>query len=254
MRTKTVLLSALLGAIGSVSALAQTNVYSLNAVGYINVTVPPGFSILSCPLVCSPDNTMNTLMNNGAGGPYGAGAFNNCQVYFWYPSIANYSVDGGRPIGTNPKTQTSNTNGWTLNGTNALNPGVGAWFQNTTTNTFTLTFVGTVPTGPITNSLTPGFTLVGSAVPMSGDLISNIISGLTNYIVNDQVYTWSPSITNYVVYASSTNAKQSGHGDGGHWSSAGDPVIPSVGEGFWYENSSASTTIQWVENYSVANP
>ena len=50
MRTKTMLLSALLGTLGSVSLMAQsTNVYSLNAVGYINVTVQPGFNIVSCP-------------------------------------------------------------------------------------------------------------------------------------------------------------------------------------------------------------
>jgi hypothetical protein len=252
MRTKTILLSALLGAIGSVSVMAQTNVYSLNAVGYVNVSVPPGFSILTCPLITSPDNTMNTLMNNGAGGPYGAGAFNGCTVYLWSPAINNYLTDNGEAIGSNAKTQTPNTNGWVNNATNVLAPGVGAWFDNATTNTFTLTFVGTVPTGSITNLLTPGFTLVGSAVPTSGDLISNSLSTLTNYNVGDQIYTWSPAITNYIVYASSTNTKQSGYGDGGHWSSFGDPTLTNVSEGFWYENNSGSTTVQWVENYSVS--
>jgi hypothetical protein len=252
MRTKTILLSALLGALGSVSVMAQTNVYSLNAVGYINVTVPPGFSIISCPLITSPDNTINTLMNNGAGNPYGAGAFSNSVVYFYSPAITNYLTDTARPIGPNSKTQTENTNGWFNDGTNALNPGVAAWFENNTTTTFTFTFVGTVPSGSITNALVPGFNLVGSAVPMSGDLISNSISTLTNYNVGDVIYTYSPAITNYVTYSSSTIAKQAGHGDGLHWSTAGDPVIPSVGEGFWYENNSSSTTVQWVENYSVS--
>jgi hypothetical protein len=252
MRTKTVLLSALVGAIGTVSVLAQTNVYSLNAVGYINVTAPPGFSIISCPLITSPDNTINTLLNNGAGSPYGAGAYDGSVLYFYSPAITNYETDTARPIGANSKTQTPNTNGWVNNGTNALNPGVGAWFENNTTNTFTFTFVGTVPTGPITNTLTPGFNLVGSAVPMTGDLVSNSISALTNYNVGDVIYTYAPAITNYVTYTSSTNPKQSGHGYNGNWSTAGDPVIPSVGEGFWYENNSSSTTVQWVEDYTVS--
>ena len=48
MRTKTMLLSALLGGLGSVSLMAQsTNVYSLNAVGYINITVQNPATILS---------------------------------------------------------------------------------------------------------------------------------------------------------------------------------------------------------------
>jgi len=252
MRTKTVLLSALLGTLGTVAANAQTNVYSLNAVGYVNVTVPPGFSIISCPLIASPDNTMNTLINNGAGGPYGAGAFDGCSVYFWYPSITNYVTETGKPIGTNPKSQTSNTNGWVLDGTNALNPGVGAWFDNTTATTFTLTFVGQVPSGPNTNVLTPGFNLVGSKVPMSGDLISNSISALTNYNVGDIVYSWSTAITNYVTFTSTTG-KAGGHGYLGQWTSVGDPTIPNVGEGFWYENNTA-TTVNWIEDYSVSNP
>ncbi len=62
------LLSALLGTLGSVSLMAQsTNVYSLNAVGYINVTIDPGYNIISCPLIASPDNTINTLLTNGTG-------------------------------------------------------------------------------------------------------------------------------------------------------------------------------------------
>ena len=70
MRTKTLALSALLGALGTAGALAQ-NVYSLNAVGYINVTLAPGYNIVTCPLIVSPTNTVANLFPNG---PSDAGA------------------------------------------------------------------------------------------------------------------------------------------------------------------------------------
>jgi hypothetical protein len=53
MRTKTLALSAVLGMLGSASLVAQNNVYSINAVGYINVTMPPGYSIVTCPLIAA---------------------------------------------------------------------------------------------------------------------------------------------------------------------------------------------------------
>jgi len=249
MRTKTMLLSALLGTIGSVSVMAQTNVYSLNAVGYINVTCPVGFSIISCPLVASPDNTLNTVMNNGAGGYNGA--LDGCEVFFWQPSIANFSDDSAKPIGSNPKSQTVNTNGWALNGTNVLAPGVACWFENNTTSPITLTFVGQVPS-TVTNTLGAGFSLVGAGIPMSGDLVTNSLANLTNYNLLDQVYVYVPAITNFATY-SSGSGKAYGNGYNGNWTANGDPTVPSVGEGFWYENNSTPTTnVVWVESYSVS--
>lgn len=246
MRTKTVLLSALLGALGSISVNAQSNVYSLNAVGYINVTVQPGFNIITCPLITSPDNTVGTVLNNGSG------ALTGCDVYFWLPHATppTYSEDVARSVGAG-KTQTQNTNGWSFNGTNVLAPGTACWFQNNFTTNITLTFVGTVPTGPITNALVPGFNLVGSVVPVSGDIVSNSISALTNFNIGDVVYTYNS--TNTPVYTEFTSvsatSKAGGHGYLGEWTSAGDPVVPNVGQGFWYD---AVTAVNWVENYSVS--
>src|SRR5271170_1350131 len=82
MRTKTMLLSALLGTLGSVSLMAQsTNVYSLNAVGYITVTIPTNFSTISCPLITSPDNTLGTLF------PASNTALNGLKIYIWNPGV-----------------------------------------------------------------------------------------------------------------------------------------------------------------------
>jgi hypothetical protein len=249
MRTKTILLSALLGAIGSVSVMAQTNVYSLNAVGYINVTCPVGFSIVSCPLTTSPDNTLNTVMNNGAGGYNGS--LNGCEVYFWQPSTAGFSTDAAEAVGTGSKGTTANTNGWTHNGTNVLSPGAACWFQNNTLNPLTLTFVGQVPS-TVTNTLGAGFSLVGAGIPMSGDLASNTLANLTNYNIGDQVYVWVPASNGFNTY-SSASGKAAGFGYQGQWTSTGDPIVTNVGEGFWYENNSSPvTSVVWTESYSVS--
>jgi len=247
MRTKTILLSALLGAIGSVSVMAQTNVYSLNAVGYINVTCVPGYSIISCPLICSPDNTLNTVMNNSNG------ALTGSFVYFYNPSTGGYEIDEAES--TSGRGYSGSPQGWAAGGTNVLAPGVACWFGNNGSSNLVLTFVGTVPTGPVTNVLTPGFTLVSTAVPASGDIITNSLMNLTNYNLGDWVYTWAPGPTGpFTTYESGSGRGFSGTGYNNQWASPlGDPVISSVGQGFFYYNQSpTSTTVYWVENYSVS--
>jgi hypothetical protein len=59
MRTKLLLSAAVLGVAGVIAASAQ--VYSVNVVGYINVAVPPGFSMIANQLD-SGNNTVGSLM------------------------------------------------------------------------------------------------------------------------------------------------------------------------------------------------
>jgi len=240
MRTKTILMSALLGAIGTVSAMAQTNVYSQNAVGYINVTIYSGYNLISCPLLTSPDQTLNTLFPNGTGtgGPY-----NGDTIYFF--SAANgYSSTQGKVVGTGGT-------GWSAGAsTNIISPGEGIWFFNAgaTTN---VTFVGTVPTGPMTNAVQTGYNLISSVVPMSGDLYSNSISAFTNVNLGDTLYVFDPTQQTYTFSYQTVNPTIA-HNGGSPWkaSAGGDPVIPNVGEAFFY--FTAGSTINWVENYSVS--
>jgi hypothetical protein len=244
MRTKTLLLSALLGALGSVAVHAQS-VYSLNAVGYINVTNVPGFNMITCPLLASPDNTVGTVLNNASGALIGD------NVYFYNNTTGLYSEDTALAIGSG-KGKTLNPNGWQLDGTNMALPGTAFWFENRQSTNVVVTFVGTVPTGPITNALVAGFNLVGSVVPVSGDIISNSISALTNYNVGDTIYVYDP-VTGYAdgTYPSSTNTGKGLHlGYNGNWGGIGDPILPYDSSGFWYDNR-VGTTVNWVENYSV---
>jgi hypothetical protein len=237
MRTKTMILSALLGALGSVSVHAQ-NVYSLNAVGYINVTLSPGFNIVACPLIATDpsglnDNTISNLL-----GPNTNGQYKKWQIYNWNPTATppTFVQESGTP------------SGWLNGGTNTIAPGQAVWIQNPSNGVSpTVTFVGTVPTGTLTNPIYPGYNLVGSIVPASGDMLTNSIMLLTNSVTptkKDQIYTWNPLSSNFTQYGAA--------GSPATWVVGGDPVLPNVGTGFWYESQSTATNY-WVENYTV-NP
>ena len=67
MRTKTLLLTAALSAAGLLSASAQTAVYSVNIVGYINKTLGTGLSLIANQLNATPDNSVPTLFGTPAG-------------------------------------------------------------------------------------------------------------------------------------------------------------------------------------------
>jgi hypothetical protein len=236
MRTKTLLLSALLGALVSVSVHEQ-NVYSHNSVGYINVTFAPGtYTILTVPLVGSPDNTLNTLLPNTNG------QYKKAQVFAFSGGAFTITEIG---VSTN-----ANASGWATGGADvSLTPGSAVWFYNPTTAAMTATFVGTVLTGPVTNALIPGFNLVGSMVPASGDLATNSIMSLTNYTKHDYVYTYDPASAQYSGQ-DSVVAPGNGTGYDNEWT-LGDPIISNVYDGFWYFNN-ATTNNNWVENYSVS--
>jgi hypothetical protein len=229
MRTKTLILSALLGALGSVSVNAQ-NVYSLNAVGYINVTLYPGYNMVSCPLWATDpsgatDNTLSNLFVNTNG------QWRTWQFYGWN---GNYINDSGTKTG------------FTAGGTQTINPGQAIWVENPSNVVYSNIFVGTVPTGLTTNVLSPGFNLIGSVVPASGDIVTNSIMNFTNAVKKDQVYVYYPSTMVYSNYAATGNPAT--------WNSTGDPILPAVGGGLWYFNGTTTgVTNYWVENYTV-NP
>jgi hypothetical protein len=241
MRTKTVLLSALLGALGSVSVMAQTNVYSLNVVGYINAQIPPGFSILTCPLVATPDNTLNTLLpntNNAYGGPNGGSPYHT-QVYAF--------SGGGYNVIENAVSTNLNASGWSSGGLTTINPGQAVFIYNPLTTNETATFVGTVVSGPVTNVLSPGFNLIGSIVPATGDLVTNPIMNFTNAAKQDQVYAYDPTNQVFDIYSYTPGL--------GGWTSSSvlsDPIVSNVYTGFFYYNNTAfvTATNYWVEDYN----
>jgi hypothetical protein len=239
MRTKTLLLSAALVAAGVASSMAQSNVYSLNIVGYVNIPVTANnFYMLNNPLDDGQGdvvtNIMSSILND---------AFNqDGSTLYVYDPVNGYTIEnfnyGGSP----------NTGYWSP-GTSVLPPGKGFWFQPQDNQT--LTFTGSVILSSTNNILGNGnseFNLMGSAYPASTNLVGLGMNWLANNNGfnqdGDTIYRWNPSIQNYY------NPYNFNYGQG--WSGpTGDtngPVL-NVGEGFWYLN--ANNNDQWIQSFTV---
>jgi len=185
MRTKTLYLTALLGAASIATSVAQT-VYSVNAVGYVNVTFKSEYTLVANPLVAET-NTVAVLFDAAPSGT---------TVYKY--NVATTSYDSA-----NKNKLTGKWNNLTM----TLLPGEGAFVKNTGTADFTITFVGEVLQGTLTNTLPLGYSIASSQVPQAGllqtdlafpavkgDTVYKFVSGAyVGYNVNNLTGKWSPS-------------------------------------------------------------
>jgi hypothetical protein len=243
MRTKTLILSGVVAALTSASVMAQ--VYSLNAVGYINVSVPNGFSIIADQLYANGQGVaqflsgMPTNINNTPGlldTQLLDGAHNG--VTFFKLSGSGYAI------------VTANQSGWTAAGANkatqiSLNPGEGIYVYNPFATNITLTFVGTVAQGAtLTNTMSAGFNMVSSIVPQSGAVDSVLgltpVKGDTAFLLTSSgfaIYSWSG--TGWVTAGSAT---------------PGSVPTPAVGQGFfYYANIATGATEVWTRSFTITN-
>jgi len=127
---------------------AESSVYSVNVVGYVNVQLPPGLSLIANPLLAY-ENSVAALFSAP---PDGA------QVYKYVPGIG-YEVstyDEGQGTWSNPDMD--------------LSPGVGFFFSNPTASTIVNTFVGEVLQGVLVNPLPAGFSTEGALVPQDASI------------------------------------------------------------------------------------
>ena len=222
MRIKVLICAAALAAASAFTSMAQ-NVYSLNAVGYINIPLVEGFNLIANQLDFDGTGTNNTTSNI-----LGTNVPLNSAVYTWAGStynIATFAVPKGQTAGA-----------WNKNFT--LNPGQGAWLDipagglaGTSSN---LTTVGQVDQGALVNknlAAGGGYSLLGSMVPIQGG-----IQTVLNYspVVGDTVYQWNPTTSSYTI---STFAIPKG-GTQAVWGKS-EPVI-GIGQGFWLNSGAAS--------------
>jgi hypothetical protein len=155
---------------------SQTNVYSTNIVGYVNITVAPGYNLLANPLSAGVTNGANEIMTPIDGEQiltWNGGGYN----FVMYSSIFGGWID----FGEDPALDVP-----------SLPPGKGFFFFNPSTAT-NVTFVGTVVPGPSSTNclnLPRGYSLLGSPLPANVTDISSppvslpLISGM-------QVLTWN---------------------------------------------------------------
>ena len=216
MRTKALLCAVALAA-SIASSLAQ--VYSLNVVGYYNITVPNGYTLCANQLNTGsnqigqvlPTPPDDALVLTFAGGAYNTDIASG-GAWYDYNSAA-------------PSTTT-------------LPPGKG-WFYNNPGAATTLTLVGEVPQGPaLPVGLPNGYGLVGTYTPQALELVA-----ANQFPIVDDMLHLSFAAGAYTVSIAS----------GGAWFdyNSANPVTitPAVGQGYFINNPGASTT--WTRSFTV---
>ncbi len=199
MRTKTLLLTAALGAAGVATSLAQS-VFSVNAVGYVNVDVPKGFSMIANPLDAGAGN--NTIAKLLSAVPDGTVIYQ-----FGATGFSVNTLDLGEWNAPN----------------NVLAPGGGAFIRSPSATK--ITFVGEVMQGNLSNPIAAGFSIMSSQVPQSGKLDTDLKFPAAD---GDSVYQFDNAANGYITHTL----------DLGEWS-AGTPT-PKVGEAFFVKAAKAA--------------
>ena len=191
MRTKLLLGAAVLAA-GALSAMAD-NVYSLNVVGYVNVSTVGGgnYNYIANPLNNSAGNWITNLFPSSV-------AQDGDQVVKWDPVIQDFSTNY-------VATYRGLSQSWDSNF--QLNPGEAVFYLNAGNNA-TVTFVGEVQQGTYTEPVGivggGSFNAVASSAPIGG-IFTNSIVGITPQD-GDQAYIWNadPNVQdwdgNYATY------------------------------------------------------
>lgn len=226
MRTKALLLTAALAAAGVSTSVAQ--VYSVNAVGYVNVSLPPGFAMVSNPLDAGAgNNTVGKLYSNITGGvPTGFKVFSFNETTGLYNTAATYLPGVGfSPAGS------ANV---------VVDPGVGVFTFNPQpagSAALTLTFVGEVKQGSLSNPIPTGFSIKANQVPQAGKPDTFGLVGAAG----DKIFRFNKATQLY--YTASTFVAGPG------WLPATQPM--DVGEAFFYFRAPANGATTWARTFSV---
>jgi hypothetical protein len=233
MRTKTLICAAALVAAGAFSAMAQSNVYSLNVVGYVNVPTVGGgnFNLMANPLV-NANNGITNLFTAPT-------AQDGDQIYRW--NVGAQDLDG------TIYTYATFSSSW--DGNFSLLPGEAVFYLNAGGNK-TNTFVGDVGQGVLNQPSALGsggvdiigggsFNMIGGPVPISG-AHTNATDGIIPRD-GDQVYTWNTGAQdlNGTIATYST------------FSSSWDTLITiTPGQGFFYLGAGPNQAA-WTRNFTV---
>jgi hypothetical protein len=221
MRTKALLLAAAFAAAGISTSVGQ--VFSVNAVGYVNVTLKRGFNYVANPLEAgATGNQMGNLAKNIQGLTFAPDAsrifkFDNAQNRF-----VDAIADGGTWV---PDTAAQQV----------IPVGEGFIFFSPQTADMTLTFVGEVKQGTLANPLPRGFSIKANMVPQEGRADTFGLPGQDA----DRYFQWDNVAQRYIDYIY----------DGG-WVGP-TPTLPvlKVGEAFLLFRATSAGT--WTRNFNV---
>src|SRR6266436_7556560 len=153
MRTKTLLCLAALTA-GVATSMAQSNVYSLNIVGYVTYTQAANkFNIMANPLNTT-NNDVSKVFTSAAS----------------YPGLTVYKRNAGG--GYDQSTFDPDLLAWTA--PLDMSPGTGVWLSTPAGTPFTNTFVGEVLLNS-SNPIPAGYSIRSSVVPQSGGVTTTLL-------------------------------------------------------------------------------
>jgi hypothetical protein len=223
MRTKTHLLTAAVIAVGIGASQAQ--VYSVNAVGYVNKTFANGGLALVANPLNGTNNLINTVLPNVPP---------DTQMFKWNGAgynDAEFFVDAS----------TGWFNGQGEPSTTVLAPGEGFFLQFPPgSGSVTVTFVGEVPQGSLSNNIPAGFSIKSSQVPQEAGLSAMGFPADPD----DTVFFWN--------YGGQGWRDAIQYAGGGQWVDTGsgelvDPA-PQVAEGFFVQKQAQSA---WTRTFSV---
>ena len=217
MRIKVLLGLAAL-AVGLSTSMAQ-NVYSLNVVGYINITVGAGYTLCA------------NQLNNGTNGinQVLANAPDNAIVLTFKNNDYNSDLAvGGAWFDANTAAPSTTT----------LGPGKGFFYNAPAAGTITL--VGEVPQGQTSIPLPAGYSMIGTYTPQALELsAANGFPMTENTLYLRFDTTLHDYVTDIIV--------------GGAWfdanTAAAVTVIPPIGSGYFINNAGAATT--WNYSFTV---
>lgn len=206
---------AAVAAAGIVSSNAQ--VYSVNAVGYVNKKIPAnGFALVSNPLNAAT-NTIAAL--------FGGQVPNSTQIFVYDTSTkkftyTSYDID----FGWDPQAVADLQ----------LLPGSGVFVKNNSATEATVTFVGEVPQGTLNTALIAGLQIVSSKVPQAGTVeqLGYVGEG------GDQIYQWNLTAQKYDFFQYDADFQS--------W----DPALKilDVGDAFFLSKTKAGS---WNRTFSV---
>jgi hypothetical protein len=201
---------------------APAQIFSVNAVGYVNTTVEPGFNLVGNPLLAE-DNSLGALFKNFQGGvPDGLLVYKfvdgNFIAMSWSDIMGSFAPDDAAA--------------------EILLPGDGVFVFLPGGSSRTLTFVGEVEQGTVCTDIPQGFSIKSSMIPQVIYLDSpGVDFPATN---NDIVYLLNPITHSYEIFQYTLD----------QWFPSA-PLI-EVGQAFFLYHPSPPTT--WCRTFSINNP
>ena len=234
---------AAIGAAGVVSSIAQT-VYSVNAVGFVNLSLPQGFSLIANPLNGPSNiNNLNAILPDAATPPVP----DNTTIQKWdsrplaqggqkFYSKATFFTSGGTQFGW----WNDDFSGPTDLG---LNPGEGGFIDMP--NAATLTFVGEVPQGNLSAPIPLAFSILSQLTPQELDVKTAGLPATDN----DTIQQWNNATGQKKYFGTQTCF-------GGDWYDASfnptNAPTPKIGEAFFFYRDPNNGTNAWTRTFNVS--